>query len=168
MDKSHTSFTRELWEEIQTFSILGTWRDSKGIYTLPPSMLNALTDTPLSDSIPVDVLLRLPEWCIYVRTPGMQIDDEILHGFWATVSLDDINHQRSLELLMNLENGLQSESFPLKPETVSAIWEAMFHAGLHSSNAPSEEVNLIKQSEYISALLRRKANHISRLLSVLL
>lgn len=44
----------------------------------------------------------------------------------------------------------------------------MFHAGLDNSSAASEEINLIKQSEYISALLRRKANHISRLLSVLL
>ncbi|WP_448886404.1 hypothetical protein [Citrobacter telavivensis] len=31
MDKTHIPFTPELWKEIQTFSILGTWRYSKGV-----------------------------------------------------------------------------------------------------------------------------------------
>lgn len=52
-------------------------------------MLQALTDTPLSDSLPVDVFLRLPEWSIYVRTPEMRINGESLYGFWATVNFGD-------------------------------------------------------------------------------
>lgn len=96
------------------------------------------------------------------------MNGEILYGFWATVNLNNINHRRSLNLLLNGENGLQVESLPLKNGTVNAIWEEMFHAGLESSSAQSEEINLIKQSEYISALLRKKSDCIGRLLSILL
>ncbi|WP_448886405.1 hypothetical protein [Citrobacter telavivensis] len=96
------------------------------------------------------------------------MNGEILYGFWATVNLNNINHRRSLNLLLNGENGLQVESLPLKNGTVNAIWEEMFHAGLESSSAQSEEINLIKQSEYISALLQKKSDCIGRLLSILL
>lgn len=44
----------------------------------------------------------------------------------------------------------------------------MFHSGLESSGARSEEINLLRQSEYISQLLKRKADDISKLMSILL
>lgn len=71
MGKQRRQFTRDVWLEMQKFQVLGTWRYSKGIYSVHPALLHALTETPIADSLPVDVFLRLPEWCIYVRTPGM-------------------------------------------------------------------------------------------------
>lgn len=70
LGKQQRQFTREIWLEMQKLLVLGTWRYSKGIYSPHPALLHALTDTPISDSLPVDIFLRLPEWCIYVKTPG--------------------------------------------------------------------------------------------------
>ncbi|MEG2568988.1 MAG: hypothetical protein RSA84_22555, partial [Acinetobacter sp.] len=55
-----------------------------------------LTETPIADSLPVDVFLRFPEWCICVRTPGMLMTGEPLYGFWAMVSLDVVNNNRRI------------------------------------------------------------------------
>ena len=81
MGKQRSQFTREMWRYIQKRQVLGTWRYSKGIYSVHPALLNALTETSITDSLPMDVFLQLPEWCIYVRTPGMIMDGEPLYGF---------------------------------------------------------------------------------------
>ncbi|MDO2431725.1 hypothetical protein Q2V57_09120 [Enterobacter bugandensis] len=166
MGKQHRTFTMEMWQEIQKLSVLGTWRYSKGIYTPHPSLLRALTETPVSDSLPVDVFLRLPEWCIYVKTPGMFIEDERLHGFWATVSKNI--HEKILNLLLNGQQGIRMESFPIKSGSINAILEDIFHKGLESCGAATLQVESVKKLDYISTYLQRKARNISKLLSILL
>ncbi|EAA2727750.1 hypothetical protein DSD66_14765 [Salmonella enterica] len=55
MGKRRKPFTRAIYQEIQKLKVPGTWRYSKGIYSVHPALLNALTDTPVSDSLPVNV-----------------------------------------------------------------------------------------------------------------
>ncbi|HAF2404074.1 TPA: hypothetical protein H2W71_004133 [Salmonella enterica] len=173
MGKQHQSLTQvtrsqELWQETEKLSVLGTWRYSKGIYTLPPSLLNALTETSLSDSLPADVLLRLPEWCIYVRTPDLFIEGERLYGFWAMTNSDDFTENKSLFLLLNRQSGIRTELLPLKDSSVSAIIETAFHQKLDVSGAEAELKESIKQSEVVSDYLKRKSETFCRLLSILL
>ncbi|EBX6018240.1 hypothetical protein EVG59_20730 [Salmonella enterica subsp. enterica serovar Dortmund] len=52
---------------------LATWRYSKGIYTTNPEVMQALIQTTVSTRLPVDVFLRLPEWCIYIKIPQMKM-----------------------------------------------------------------------------------------------
>jgi len=61
----------------------GTWRYTQGVYRIDPSLLDALTDTPLTGDLPSDSLLRLPQWSVYVVTPGMKHGAAPLHGFLA-------------------------------------------------------------------------------------
>lgn len=84
MDKPDISFTHELWQELQKFSVPGAWRYSKGIYTLHRLLLNTLTDTPLSEAPLWISFCAIPEWCIYVRPPGMHIDSECQPGTYPT------------------------------------------------------------------------------------
>lgn len=37
----------------------------------------------MTGAIPVDILKRLPEWCVYIETPGYNAGDRPLHGFFA-------------------------------------------------------------------------------------
>lgn len=62
---------------------LATWRLGKGIYRFDDDLRAALLDTPVAGEIPVDILKRLPEWCVYIETPGYKIDDRELYGFFA-------------------------------------------------------------------------------------
>ena len=41
---------------------------------------DAVRDTPVEGDIPCEVLHRLPEWCVYVETPGMTAFQAPLHG----------------------------------------------------------------------------------------
>lgn len=64
---------------------MGIWRMTQGIYRIDPVVCDALLDTPPNGDIPADVLLRLPQWCVYVETPPerMRWGGAGVHGFWA-------------------------------------------------------------------------------------
>lgn len=49
---------------------LAAWRYTQGVYRFNPAVYSALLQTPPAGDLPCDVLLRLPEWCVYVETPG--------------------------------------------------------------------------------------------------
>jgi len=66
---------------------LATWRMTQGIYRIDPTLYEALIATPVTGDIPSDVLLYLPEWCVYIETPGMIVPtadgaDIPVYGLW--------------------------------------------------------------------------------------
>ncbi|ECF4924365.1 TPA: hypothetical protein ACPWZ0_003115 [Salmonella enterica subsp. enterica serovar Vietnam] len=71
-------------------------------------------ETPVSDTLTVDVLLHLPGWCIYGRTPGLAWGSKSLYGFWITVGFDDIGGCKQFHLLLNMESGAELECISLK------------------------------------------------------
>jgi len=87
---------------------LGAWRATQGIYQIDPDLYEELLNTPVTGDIPVEVLRRLPEWCVYVETPGFclkgsgRIEDRIeLAGFFAHLEYD-VNTARE-ELRFSLD-----------------------------------------------------------------
>lgn len=79
-----------------TLAALAAWRMTQGIYRYDPALYAALVDTPLGGDIPAGILQRLPEWCVYIETPGMTIpvvDGTILRdlpapGAWLWLDYD--------------------------------------------------------------------------------
>ncbi|EIZ8585526.1 hypothetical protein MQY53_003097 [Salmonella enterica subsp. enterica] len=156
-------------KEILKLSVLGTWRYSKGVYTLHPVLLRALTETTLSDVLPVDVLLRLPEWCVYIRTPGITMKGEALHGFWATINDDTSgnSNKKSLYLLLNRQSGTEMEYLSLKPGSVSTLLNERFdHNAARHMDAGL--VGKLKKSEPFVAFMKGETENLSKLLSILL
>ena len=80
---------------------LASWRMTQGIYRFDPSLYAALVDTPVTGDLPVDVLLRMPEWCVYVETPGHLYAGDALHGFWAHLDSDEGSDTLELRLLLD-------------------------------------------------------------------
>lgn len=68
-------------------TMLAAWRLSKGIYRFDPTLKADLIDTPLDGAVPIDVLQRLPQWCIYLEidpTPTWRGVARAGHGFpWS-------------------------------------------------------------------------------------
>lgn len=66
---------------------LAAWRMTQGIYRYDPALYTALIDTPLTGDIPATVVQRLPEWCVYIETPDMEVATTAgpvtLHGVYA-------------------------------------------------------------------------------------
>ena len=50
---------------------LAAWRMTQGIYRFDPTLYHCLIDTPVVGDIPGEVLRRMPEWCVYIETPGL-------------------------------------------------------------------------------------------------
>ena len=101
------------------YAALVQWSYSQGIYDFDPDALNALAETIPNQAMPADVLLRLPEYCVYVRTNGLDIGLEMnLSGFWAHIDYDVDEAKHYLRVLLNVENyGLTSFSLELGPWT---------------------------------------------------
>jgi hypothetical protein len=67
-------------------SALCAWRMGKGIYRFDPDLLQELWETPVTGEIPGEVLLRLPEWCVYLELPGKTLGRDMrVEGCFAFV-----------------------------------------------------------------------------------
>ncbi len=84
---------------------VGTWRQTQGIYRIDPDVLEELWHTPVSGDLPTDVLERLPEWCVYVETPGRAVEGEQIAGFYAHLESDSNDGRQELRLLVDYESG---------------------------------------------------------------
>jgi hypothetical protein len=122
--------------DVALLSALGTWRYTQGIYRFHPEFYNALLATLPNAELPVDVLYRLPEWCVYLETPGAKWFSTQLFGFWSHLEWDANTERHELRLLLNTENALIPIILHLGKWTVSeaverAIAEAKHQAELH-------------------------------------
>lgn len=112
------SMTLARANDIAQLAAIGTWRYSQGVYRFSPEMLQALADSPVNGNLPSEVLYRLPEWCVYVETPGMSWWDDVLSGFWAHLEWD-VNTQRSeLRLLLDGDRLLHPVILHLGPWSI--------------------------------------------------
>lgn len=91
---------------------LSAWRMTQGIYRFDESILPELLKTPLDRELPGDIFTRLPEWCVYIETPGWRFGKRPMHGFFAFLdALDTQKVYRELVLLSDLGEGEESELF---------------------------------------------------------
>lgn len=50
---------------------LAGWRLTQGVYAFDPALYDAVIHTPMNRDVPADPLYRLPQWCVYIATPGL-------------------------------------------------------------------------------------------------
>lgn len=91
--------------DISKLAALGAWRMTQGIYRFDPEIYHALINTSTSNKLPSDLLFRLPEWCVYIETPGIMWSDAELRGAWAHLEHDANNKRKELRLLSDSELG---------------------------------------------------------------
>lgn len=84
---------------------IGTWRYSQGIYRFDEDALGAIAETVPGGDMPAEVLYRLPEWSVYIETPGRGWLGSGLHGYWAHLEWDANTGRHELRLLLDTENG---------------------------------------------------------------
>ena len=99
---------QKLIQDHEPLAALGAWRYTQGIYRFDPDILDAVAATSMHGDLPVEVLFRLPEWCVYIETPGLVWDKEPLYGFFAFLDWDiQYNHAR-LYFVTHTVEGLSS------------------------------------------------------------
>lgn len=135
--------------DVGRLAALGTWRYTQGIYRFDTDVYAALTDTIPNGEMPVEVLLRLPEWCVYIETPGHSWLGQPLHGFWAHLEFDISSKRPELRLLLDTDDQLIPMPLHMGPWTVTeAVDRAMSEAdrqafkalGVKLPPAPSDQI----------------------------
>lgn len=102
---------------------IGTWRYTQGIYRFDPDTLSALVDSPLNGQIPTEVLYRLPEWCLYIETPGLTWLGQSMGGFWVHLEWDANTQRHEFRLLVNTEGELHATPLHMGPRPVTEAVE---------------------------------------------
>lgn len=98
--------------DVSVVAALGAWRETQGVYEFDPDLFAALVDTDLTGDIPLDVLFRLPEWCVYVPTPGFMWLGKQVDGFFAHLEAD-ANERGRVELRLLLVQDGRTIPVPL-------------------------------------------------------
>ncbi len=134
--------------DVAKLGALGSWRYTQSIYRIDSDLRNAIASTVPSGSLPCDVLYRMPEWCVYIDTPGMKWFDKDLHGFFAHLEWDANTSRSELRLLLDADELLIPQILHLGKWTVT---EAVDRAVQESkNNAP--HLSEILPSDYIEHL----------------
>ncbi len=81
---------------------LASWRVTKGVYVFDEAILDSLWETSI-EKIPAEFFFRLPEWCVYVQTPGKMFDGKPLRGFFVHLEHDTNTNRPELRFLLDLE-----------------------------------------------------------------
>jgi hypothetical protein len=124
-----------IYNDIGVIGALAAWRVTQSIYRFDKDIYNEVINTPISGDIPHEVLFNLPEWCVYVETPGLQYNNQALFGFFAFLEQDANNNRKELRLVLDLTTDFQEKPFllsiplhlgqwPLKEAIEKAIKEA--------------------------------------------
>ena len=92
--------------DVSRLAALGTWRYTQGIYRVDPSLLDHIASTPIDRDLPCDVLMRLPEWCLYIEAPGILFGGTPIHGFFAHLEWDVQTQRTELRLLIDAADAL--------------------------------------------------------------
>jgi hypothetical protein len=99
---------------------LATWRVTQGIYRIDPEVAEAIWNTPIDGQLPVELLFRLPEWCVYIETPGRSLSSgKYIEGFFAHLNTASGADDPELHLLLDDPAGiLHSITVPLSASTL--------------------------------------------------
>jgi hypothetical protein len=90
-----------LINDVGILGALAAWRVTQGIYRFDPDVYDAVTKTPVTGDLPHDILFNLPEWCVYIETPGMSFLGLPLVGFFACLEYDAGDGRKELRLVLD-------------------------------------------------------------------
>jgi len=120
--------------DVARLGAMAAWRVTQGIYRYDPDLYQALIDTPIAGDLPADVLYRLPEWCVYIETPGMTWMNAPLYGFWAHLEWDVDSGRTELRLLLDGKESLVPIPIHIGKWTLSeAVTKALDVSRIHAT-----------------------------------
>lgn len=109
--------------DVSVLGALGAWRMTQGIYRFDSDLFAALWTTPLT-KIPVEILYRLPEWCVYVEAPpNYKIDKHELLGWFTHLEYDAATSRPELRFVFDFGKVLSPFMLHLTAATLSECVE---------------------------------------------
>lgn len=177
---------RDTWiaQNAQKLSVLCPWRYTQGIYRFEQSFEKALVESTIKGVIPSEVLLRLPQWSIYIELTPRRFETQTLVGFWACLrNADRTMGVPELSLLLNLveDDGRQvllSRTLPIEQLGLEDLFRKIFHDILPKplkafdaerlGTAPDTFSRIFQFESTCEAMYQRNAKIFQPILAVLL
>ena len=104
MFRGAVSAPLEVLKAVPILGALAIWRQTQGIYCFDPELLEAVTKSELTNELPAALLSKLPEWCVYVPTPGhIVLSGHRMQGFFAYLDCLKTNGRPELWLVLDEE-----------------------------------------------------------------
>lgn len=147
--------------DIGRLGALGAWRVTQGIYRFDQNVFEEIAHTPLDGDIPHEILMRMPEWCVYIETPGMILGKDILYGFFAHMEWDANDGRYELRLVLDSENSLLPIPLHLGPWSLK---ESVIKMLEESDKYKLKKLHEISRTDEVGAL----SNLVEPLVSLLL
>ena len=154
--------------DIGRLAALAAWRMTKGVYCFDEDVLAELWGTPLTGELPSELLLRLPEWCVYIETGGREVMGAALHGFYAHLESDTNDGSRELRLLLDYDLGLLPQPVHLVGTLEQGLEQAMYETELQGALLGQGVNALRSQFGSTAQTNRRWAGALAPLVSLLL
>lgn len=142
--------------DVARLAALGAWRVTQGIYRFDPTLYDAVISTPVAGDVPSDVLYRLPEWCVYLETPGLTWAGSQLYGAWAHLEFDGNTGRTELRFLVDSDLPAMPIVLHLGAWNLAdAINRAVDEASRQAGTGPLREVAAALQDvQWLPALLQ--------------
>ena len=134
----------DLVGDVGRLGALAAWRVTQGIYRFDPAVFDSVRETTLDGEIPCSVLYRLPEWCVYVETPGLEWAGLPLHGFWAHLEWDANTGRTELRLLTDSDAGLLPIVLHIGPWTLAEAMDRSLSESMHNAKTLGDALELAK------------------------
>lgn len=142
--------------DIARVGALAAWRPTQSIYRFHADLLAALLDSDVDGDLPVEHLLRLPEWCVYI-----EVERDGIHGFFAHLEHDANSGAIELRLLLDREDGPTAVALQLVG-TIEESLAAIVRSGALQAQLAGQRLHLP------TGAVESLAEDISPLISVLL
>jgi len=103
----------EIGANLNAIAALAGWRVTQGIYRFDPALFDSVWQTPLNTRIPWEVLFRLPEWCVYIMTPGYVFASRNVSGFFAYLDYEAGSGRSELRMLLDVGEDRLLSALPI-------------------------------------------------------
>ena len=111
-------------DAVMTVASMYLWRAGKGIYRFSPELYRALVNQPFSGDIPNECLYRMPEWAVYIETPGIAIGGLPVSGFIAHLDYNLYSRETDLQFAI-FRQGISEPKMIALPLGEGGLIEAM-------------------------------------------
>ena len=135
-----------------SLAAMGAWRVGQGVYRFDPDLYAALVETPVRGALP-EALTRLPEWGVYVETPGMTYDEMPLVGFFSHMEWDVNRHQAELRFLLDVDDEGRPRLFAVAVPLVGDLTEALESTTKASGIAVSPDFDVSTMASRLEPLV---------------
>lgn len=128
----------EIHQHYDAVCALGPWRTTQGVYRFDLTLFAALKDTPMDDRVPSEIICRIPEWCIYIPTPGIYVGTKELHGAFSFLDWNLDLCRPELCILLDMAGLFQSYRLFLDTETVDDALTVLYSQPMEFTDAESQ------------------------------